>query len=110
MSTKQSPEPWQLSDCGIWQVSHDGFGSACYQGIKDASGSVVAIVVAHDEELFGDPDTDHNARLIAAVPELLDAANAAYDALTDERADAEFKAQAAQLLFSAIAKATGAAS
>lgn len=48
-----------------------------------------------------------NARLIAAAPELLAALSAAYDALTDERADAAYKAEAAKALRAAIARAKG---
>jgi hypothetical protein len=71
--SKHMPEIWRTSDSGGWSASHDGNGSSCYQGIKDERGCVIALVVAHEERLDVDPDTRANARLIAAVPLLLEA-------------------------------------
>jgi hypothetical protein len=73
MSAKHASGPWRTSDSGEWTANHDGLGSSCYQGIKDELGNVVALAVAHDPNHFSDPDTQANARLIAAAPCLLDA-------------------------------------
>jgi hypothetical protein len=73
MKEKHTPGPWRMSDCGDWSASHDGYGATCYSGVKDQTGAVVAIAVAHDPEPFdSDPDPRANARLIAAAPDLLE--------------------------------------
>ncbi len=69
--SKHTPGTWRTSDCGEWSASYDGLGSSCYQGVKDEFGNVVALAVAHNSELFSEPDTEANARLIAAAPDLL---------------------------------------
>ena len=88
---------------GSWQVLHDASVVGPDEVQEDGSIHVQSIArMALCQELMA------NARLIAAAPELLDAANAALDAMTDERADDEYKKMAVSLLRSAIAKATGA--
>jgi hypothetical protein len=90
MKAQHTPGPWRTSDCGDWSASHDGLGSSCYQGIKDARGNVVALAVAHHPKAFSEPDTEANARLIAAAPYLLSAlqslhaAMACYDSTPEE--------------------------
>jgi hypothetical protein len=90
--SKSTPGPWRTSDSGEWTANHDGFGSSCYQGIKDELGNVVALAVAHDPKHFSDPDTQANACLIAAAPDLLEAlqevvklANQAHDHWDNDR-------------------------
>lgn len=66
MSEKHTKGRLRTSDCGEWSASHDGIGTSCYEGIKDESGSVVALVVAHDEAWFSNPDTGPTARRLVA--------------------------------------------
>lgn len=50
----------------LWNVSYDATGTTCYQALRDQAGNVVALVVAHDPDLFSDPDTRPNAARLAA--------------------------------------------
>ena len=115
MNTQHTSGPWRTSDSGEWTANHDGLGSSCYQGIKDELGNVVALAVAHDPNHFSDPDTQANARLIAAAPELLFELKKCASLLKTafgETNDLTGKAVIAQRLESVtalIAKATGAA-
>ena len=86
----QSPQPapavWTLTDdTDGWMASHDGLGSSEYRAVKDANGTVVALVVAHSEEHWDDLDTETPGRLIAAAPELLAACINARDMLATDR-------------------------
>ena len=57
---------------GGWEAVHDDDGVSQYQGVQDANGQVVALVVARSPNIFDEKlETDTNARLIAAAPELL---------------------------------------
>ena len=103
MTTQHTPGPWRTSDNGEWTASYDGLGSSCYQGIKDEFGNVVALAVAHDPNLFSDPDTYANARLIAAAPDLLEALK---NLLESHYNGNVIKADCAEAE-AAIAKATG---
>ena len=80
MSTQETtaPGPWsafdehgRCLDCDGWSAQHEGNGSTTWRPIKDASGQVIALVVAHSE-LHEDLDTKDTARLIEAAPTLRD--------------------------------------
>lgn len=116
----REPEQWSLSgDTDGWMASHDGMGSSEYRAVKNAAGTVVALVVAQSEDHWADLDTETPGHLIAAAPELLEAAQAlltAWNALlpnnklfkvgaADDLEDLEFREVNA--LRAAIAKATG---
>lgn len=110
MSTKHTPGPWRMSDCGKWSVSHDGYGATSYIGVKDQTGAVVAIAVAHDPEPFSsNPDPEANARLIAAAPKLLTSAQSVLDWVDSLGNGEPFANRLAALraAVAAVAKATG---
>lgn len=50
----------------LWNASYDATGTTCYQALRDQAGNVVALVVAHDPDIFSDPDTRPNTARIAA--------------------------------------------
>lgn len=83
MSAAHTPGPW-AEPCN--------FGSTRFE--VQGGGRQVAVV-----------NKIADARLIWAAPDLFESANAALDALTDERADAQFKTDVARMLRAAIAKA-----
>lgn len=107
MISKHTSGPWRKSDCGHWSASHDGIGSICYQGIKDELGNVVALAVAHDLKPFGDLDTEANARLIAAAPELLEALQGMLASFCDIDCGEFDRKLAVKDARAAIVKATG---
>jgi hypothetical protein len=84
------------------------FAACCFGDAYVAGVALLVRWAAQDPEQ--DPVYRFFQRLIAArrrraaKADLLHAAHAALDALTDERADAEYKAEAAQLLVEAIRK------
>jgi hypothetical protein len=70
METKHTPGPWRVSnDAGDWNVYPDSSGTSCYQAIR-AGKTIVGFAVARSRG-FTEPDTQPNANLLAAAPELL---------------------------------------
>ncbi|HEY1129155.1 MAG TPA: hypothetical protein VGF12_07110 [Roseateles sp.] len=100
-------------DTDGWTASHDGIGSSEYRAIKDASGTVVALVVAQSDDHWANLDTETPGRLIAAAPDLLSALRdleACYCDAREEMSRAE-RAHHRNVLMAAraaVAKATGA--
>ena len=101
-----TPGPWwaRKNSAGDWDVQtlRDS-----YPDMPEGSdtGAYIASVYNDTTDSRTRGKNEANARLIAAAPELLDAANAALDAMTDERADDEYKKMAVSLLRAAITKA-----
>jgi hypothetical protein len=96
---KHTPGPWQLTrDNNLLLVGATGAGNIC---------------LTYTRVLTGDPEA--NARLIAAAPDLLEAARAAVNAKTNLRKrgfnanENDYKAmyRAEQMLKAAVAKAEG---
>ena len=98
MNTKHTPGPWKVEQ----RFSGNRFIHSDNSQSPICGVSFVGIGIEVDE-------SKANADLIAAAPELLEAADAAIDAIADERADAAYKAEVVAMLRAAIAKATGAA-
>lgn len=86
MNTKHTPGPWATEGFDQIYASTGNF----YGGL---------IVWANEEDIVAQCVMPHNARLIAAAPELLDACKKALYALKGREHD--------QFLRDAIAKATG---
>lgn len=107
----KAPQPeaaWTLtSETDGWMASHDGMGSSEYRAVKDASGTVVALVVAQSDDNWADLDTETPGRLIAALPELLEALRVAHDHLDMQALEVSHCRDAA-LIRGAIAKLKGA--
>lgn len=71
---KHSPGPFRITaEDENWRAVCDAFGVSSYQVICDADGTVVALVVAHSAEHDAELDTESNAKLLAAAPDLLSA-------------------------------------
>jgi len=101
MSTQHTPGPWEVDATG-YRAADNGL---CVMAWPEC----VAVVGA------GNPDQpqDANARLIAAAPELTEAAENAISQITSHlmllKCDDEFISSQTQQLRAAIAKARGAA-
>jgi len=88
MEPRFTPGPLRVTvDAGDWTASYDGLGISEYQGVCDADGTVVALVVARSRDHYAELDTNSYARLFAASPDLL--------AVLQEIVDADDEALAA---------------
>jgi hypothetical protein len=108
MSTeKHTQGPWRVRpDAGPWRAVCEENGTSAYEAVL-ADDEVVALVVARSPDPWGDaPPTEHNARLVAAAPELLAALRDLVDMMTG-RMDGETVALHNAL--AALRSATGAA-
>lgn len=72
--SKHTQGTWRVRpDAGAWSATYDARGSSAYEAVL-ADDEVVALVVARNDDPWSEPpDTKHNARLIAAAPDLLEA-------------------------------------
>ena len=101
MNTKHTPGPWTID--GL-HIIGNGYSIAHINSHRTTEGRENAELIAAAPETAAERD-----RLKEINAELLEAANAAIDAIADERADAAYKANVVSMLRDAIAKATGAA-
>lgn len=104
MSAQHTPGQWRVRpDAGDWIATYDARGSSAYEAVL-ADDEVVALVVARNSDPWSEPpDTAHNARLIAAAPDLLEACVEARVRMVGVTGMERHVA----LLDAAIAKATG---
>ena len=72
-SSKHTPGPWRVRpEAANWRAVCDALGCSAYEAVL-SDDTAVALVVAHGSRPGNVPPTNHNARLIAAAPELLEA-------------------------------------
>lgn len=103
--TKHTQGTWRVRpDAGAWSATYDARGSSAYEAVL-ADDEVVALVVARNDDPWSEPpDTTHNARLIAAAPDMLAALNFLNDCCAPMTGQQE---ECWKLVRSAIAKANG---
>jgi hypothetical protein len=106
-NAQHTPGPWRIGSL----ASYDGYTGQPYRNVwagEDEAATVVARAIRSDGAMTNDVDAD--ALLIAAAPELLEAAEMAFCLLDnfveDPRVDVEIKATMVELQ-KAIAKAEG---
>jgi hypothetical protein len=97
MSAEHTPGPWSISRAHPSAI----VGGKIYQFTNGSGQRQVAMACVMDED---NGSMEANARLIAAAPDLLDAARAALDDLIS---DGHEHYRVAEVLRAAIAKATG---
>lgn len=74
MTVKHTPRPWSIH----WGTAQGGSGHHIVDGTDHGELSRIATVLFHDD---AEGETNANARLIAAAPDLLEALQSAHDAL-----------------------------
>lgn len=106
---KHTPGPWRLSpesERAEWIADADAAHAIDADDPVDGRLFEVAAVWGIDRSDREDDRSLANARLIAAAPELLEAAQAAWNCI-GELSPTQARVETAQLLQAAIAKATG---
>jgi hypothetical protein len=105
--SKHTQGTWRVRpDAGAWSATYDARGSSAYEAVL-ADDEVVALVVARNNDPWSEPpDTTHNARLIAAAPDLLEALELARDHIDMTALEVSHRKDAERIR-AAIAKARG---